>query len=105
LLCIWKELLLGQDDDFYLPLESVTEAFGVFDAAGHTRAVVHGNGYLGHDLLGGLDGLVGGHDVLAAYWQQSDVGLDAVHLRDEVGVTGVIDTFVSYGEDETNMTG
>lgn len=37
-------LLLGQDDDFYLSLKSVTEAFGVFDAAGHTRAVMHGNG-------------------------------------------------------------
>lgn len=67
-------LLLGQDDDFYLSLKLVVETFGVFDRAGHTRAVVHGDGYLGHDLLGALDSLVGSHDVLAAYWQQSNVG-------------------------------
>jgi hypothetical protein len=98
-------LLLGQDEDFYLSLESVTEVFGIFDAAGHPRAVVHRNGYLGPDLLGGLDGLVGGHDVRAAHWQQSDVDLDVVHLRDEVGVTGVVDAFVSHGENETDVTG
>ena len=89
-------VVLGQNDDCYLPLESVAEAVGVFDSACHTRAIVHGNDYLGPDLLGSLNRLAGSHGVLAAHWQQGDVSLDAVHLRDEVGVASVVDAFISH---------
>jgi len=56
------------------------EAFGVFDAASYTCAVVHRNGYLGVDLLGDLNGNVAHSQAISRF--------DGAHLAFELASCG-----------------
>ena len=59
---------------------------------------MHGYAQLGLHGLYRVHGLTGIHDIGARHRDQGNVRLQAFHLRDEVGVAGMVDAHPVYGE-------